>query len=215
MPTVGREEVDKSSWLEHSIELARRGSDSALGLLLAHYREYLLKIAEEELPSALAAKFGASDVVQETCLQASREFGKFHGKTDGELRGWLRQSLLHNLIDAQRKFVNCQKRNVHREAPIESAADLCGPTLAPQGESPLELAIQSERAAAVVKALERLTETERKVVVLRNFEDRSFPEIALEMGETVAAVQRLWSRAVDRVAELLSVDDSSVPRRPS
>ncbi len=45
----------------------------------------------------MRAKGGASDLVQETFLEAQRNFAQFRGKSRGEFRLWLRQILLHNL----------------------------------------------------------------------------------------------------------------------
>ena len=49
---------------------ARTGSRQALGQILESCRNYLLLIAGKELTSDLQAKGGASDLVQETFLEA-------------------------------------------------------------------------------------------------------------------------------------------------
>ena len=49
---------------------ARTGSSEALGQALQACRGYLLLLAERELDPDLRAKGGASDVVQETFLEA-------------------------------------------------------------------------------------------------------------------------------------------------
>ncbi len=79
------EEADDWS-VEASICSARDGSFSAVGKLLDYYRGYLLTIANGELSSDLVQKVAPSDLVQETCYQATRRFPQFQGKTDGELK---------------------------------------------------------------------------------------------------------------------------------
>ena len=45
-------------------------------------RAYLLLIAGREPDTQLRAKAGASDLVQETLLEAFRDFAGFHGDTE-------------------------------------------------------------------------------------------------------------------------------------
>jgi RNA polymerase sigma-70 factor, ECF subfamily len=56
---------------------ARAGSREALGQALEICRGYLLRVANQGLDAELRAKGGASDLVQETFLEAQRDFGRF------------------------------------------------------------------------------------------------------------------------------------------
>ena len=60
-------------------------------------------------------------MVQETFLEAQRDFGRFRGTTDGELRAWLRQLLLHNLANFARSYRGTEKRQVEREVHLGPA----------------------------------------------------------------------------------------------
>src|SRR5262249_59475811 len=98
----------------------------ALGQALEACRGYLLLIAQRELDSDLQAKGGASDLVQETLVDALRDFGRFHGESEAELQAWLRQLLLHNLVDFTRHYRQAKKRQIGRELELEggdSSAD--------------------------------------------------------------------------------------------
>ena len=81
---------DAARWLP----AAQAGSKEALGQLLDSCRGYLLLIANQELGPDLQAKGGASDLVQETLLDACRDFAHFQGNTEQELFGWLRRSII-------------------------------------------------------------------------------------------------------------------------
>src|SRR5580693_6799042 len=83
---------------------ARTGSSEALGEALQAYRAYLLLIAQQELDPELRAKGGASDLVQETFIDAQRLLGRFEGTTEGAWAAWLRELLLNNLTDFERRF---------------------------------------------------------------------------------------------------------------
>src|SRR5690348_7072097 len=102
---------DAAQWLAE----ARAGSREALGQVLEVFRGYLLLIADRELDPRLRAKGGASDLVQETFLEAQRDFVGFHGDSAEELRAWLRRLLLNNLANFTRQYRERAKRDVGRE----------------------------------------------------------------------------------------------------
>ena len=111
------------------VAAARRGSSEALGQALEACRLYLLSIADRQLDEDLRAKGGASDLVQETFLEAQRDFKQFRGSSPDELRAWLRQVLLHNVGAFTRRFRTTSKRAVGLEVALQTAgssADLGG-----------------------------------------------------------------------------------------
>ena len=115
---------------------ARAGSAEDLGLLLEYCRAYLLQVANGELDSDLRAKGGASDLVQQTFLEAQRDFPRFHGASADELRAWLRQLLIHNLANFARRYRQAGKRRLDREAAGGRGwADLADDTASPSGKA--------------------------------------------------------------------------------
>src|SRR3954451_25008813 len=98
---------------------ARQGSGEALGQLLESFRAYLLLIAQRELDPDLRAKGGASDLVQQTFLEAQRDFGDFRGAGGAEVAGWLRQILLNNLASFSRCFRETAKRRLASEVTLD------------------------------------------------------------------------------------------------
>ena len=78
---------------------ARCGTDDALGHLLECCRQYLLSVANAELDAHLRTKAGASDLVQETFLEAVRIVDRFHGDSLEELRLWLRAHFVQQAGD--------------------------------------------------------------------------------------------------------------------
>src|SRR5262245_28352327 len=105
---------DAGRWLAE----ARAGDREALGRALEVCRRYLLLIAERQLDADLRAKGGASDLVQETFLEAQRDFGRFEGTSEAELRGWLRRMLLNNLGHFTRRY-RTHKRAAGREVGLD------------------------------------------------------------------------------------------------
>src|SRR2546423_1075372 len=97
---------------------ARAGSNEALGQALEVCRAYLLRIANDGLDAALRAKGGASDLVQETFLEAQRDFPRFNGTSDAEWKAWLRQLLVHNAANFARRYRGTGKRRADRAVPL-------------------------------------------------------------------------------------------------
>jgi len=185
---------------EHLTE-ARAGSREALGQALQACRDYLLRIANQKLDADLQAKGGASDLVQETFLEAYRDFARFQGTTEAELLAWLRCLLLNNMANFTRYYRATGKRQVGREVRLEGGdsaragnADFIADTCSPSTE-----AMAHEKAEAVARALERLPEDYRRVITLRNQERREFDDIGRLMGRSTDAARRLWSRAIERL----------------
>src|SRR5947209_15008286 len=75
------------------LPLARGGDGEALGQLLELYRNYLMLMARLQLGRRIQGKFDAADLVQETFLEAHRDFAQFRGATERELIAWLRRIL--------------------------------------------------------------------------------------------------------------------------
>lgn len=185
-----------------SLERARRGSPEALGQVLELCRRYLLQIANAELDPHLQAKLGASDVVQETFLEAQRIFDRFDGNSPDELRAWLRAILLNKVSDQDRHFRGTAKRDLAKEVVLGTSA--VGP-LEPQVPTPTpsNVMMQQERAVALTAALDRLPSHYRQVIVWRQIEDLSFEEMADRLDRSVDAVRKLWWRAIQQLQEEL------------
>jgi RNA polymerase sigma-70 factor (ECF subfamily) len=192
---------DAAQWLP----AARAGSKEALGRAFEACRAYLLLVAGRELDPELLAKGGASDLVQETFLEAQRDFGAFHGTTEQELLAWLRRLLLNNLANFRRRYRETAKRQAAAEVPLDAAGSSAewADALAAGTPLPGDELIAQEQAAAVRQALARLPEEYRAVLVLRCQEDRSFEDIGRQMNRSANAAQKLWARALHRLQQEL------------
>jgi RNA polymerase sigma-70 factor, ECF subfamily len=192
---------DIARWLPQ----ARAGSREALGEVLEAYRAYLLLIANRQLDPELRAKGGASDVVQETFLEAQRDFAGFHGHSEDELQAWLRQLLLHNVANFARRYRGTDKRRLNREVGLEpeTPSGQGDRGLAADTPSPSGHAIADEEVRALHAALEKLPDDYRQVIVWRYQEGLGFDEIAQRFERSENAVRKLWFRAVERLEQEL------------
>ncbi len=185
---------------------ARNGSPDALGDALEACRAYLLTVAGQELDPALSAKAGASDLVQQTFLEAQRDFPQFAGVTEAELLSWLRRVLLNNVANFARAYRATGKRDVGREVELDggpSSADWRG-ALAGEATTPSGLVLQAEQLDALENAIARLPDEYRQVIEFRYRQERSFDEIGQLLGCSANAACKLWSRAVERLEKELA-----------
>jgi len=179
---------------------ARAGSRTALGEVLDECRNYLLLIANRELGEAIQSKVGASDLVQETFVEAQNIFARFEGKSRQELCLWLARILEFKLAQATRKFASTHKRDVRRERSLETLTQ--DEWLSVSADSAAETTCLSEKLAkfaALQAALQRLPPEHRLAIEMRSFEKRPFAELAVKLGRTTDAARRLWLRAVVRL----------------
>jgi RNA polymerase sigma-70 factor (ECF subfamily) len=198
--------------LEESLAAARAGSREALGQLLSQYHCYLLQVARREMARDLQTKGGASDLVQDTFLEAQRFFDRFAGHSGVELRAWLRCLLLHRTAKVGRRFRITQKRRLAREVRLDSSNPLAAtePLPAAAIPSPSAHLLAQERQQVVQQALDRLPDDYRRVMVLRYLREMTFEEIGREMRRSADAVRMLWARALERLKhELRSFGESA------
>jgi RNA polymerase sigma-70 factor (ECF subfamily) len=195
--------ADAAQWLA----AAQAGSREALGQVLENFRGYLLLVADRELDPELRAKGGGSDLVQETFLEAQRDFAQFRGASVEEFRAWLRRLLLNNVANFTRQYRRRAKRDVGREIPLEAGGSSHerGAGLAANTVSPSGAVLALEQAEALARALERLPADYRQVLAYRHDEQLTFEEIGQRMQRTANAARMLWLRAVERLQREMGV----------
>jgi RNA polymerase sigma-70 factor (ECF subfamily) len=184
---------------------ARRGDVPAQGDLLRRFEPWLRLLARVQLESRFAAKFDASDVVQQTLLEAVKAFPQFRGSTEAELTAWLRQILAHALAHEIRRYRGTAKRDITQEVSLEAelaqSSQRVGSLLAESGPSPSQQAARRELDVLLADVLARLPNDYRDVLIFRHLENLSHEEIAARMNRSVGAVRMLWVRALSALRE--------------
>ena len=121
LPDSSEPAIDSSSACEPGadpadlIALAKRDGAVALGRLLELYRNYLSLMARVQIGRRLQGKVDAADAVQETFLEAHRNFPQFRGSTEGEFVAWLRQILGARLSNLVRHYLGTKGRDIRLE----------------------------------------------------------------------------------------------------
>jgi RNA polymerase sigma-70 factor (ECF subfamily) len=189
------------------LRAARAGDQAAFGALLRLYERYLALLARLRIGRELQGKADPADVVQETFLEAHRNFGAFRGETEPELLAWLRQILATRLADLVRRYVGAKGRDVRLEqrlaAELDESAGGLDNVLVASATSPSRQAVRREQSVRLADALDALPEHYREVIILRHLEGLPFAEVAGRMGRTEDSVQKLWLRALGLLRESL------------
>lgn len=200
-------------FLPRWLRLARSGSVDALGKLLDMCRQYLLSVANQELRVKVRGKLAPSDLVQDTFLEAQRDFPGFRGESEADLMAWLRSILLHNVANAHRSFCQTDKRQVAREVALPTIVDR-NPQVEPAAPdaTPSAVVAAREQIGALRLALEQLPEHYRQVVIWRNFDLLEFEVIGQRLGRSPEAARKLWGRAIEQLQQLLDPSTTSEAR---
>jgi RNA polymerase sigma-70 factor, ECF subfamily len=166
---------------------------------LEKYRAYLHLLATLQIDRRLRAKVEASDIVQQTLVQAIGGWDQFRGQTDAETAAWLRQILARQLADAFRDLKR-QKRDVRRERSIEGSLEQSASRLqswlAADQTSPSQGAIASEQAVELANALAELPEAQWAAVTLHHFEGWTLEQVGEHIGRSPVAVAGLIKRGL-------------------
>ena len=186
---------------------AQKGSDVARGNLFDRYRTYLELLARVEVGRRLQTKVDAADLVQETFLEAHRNFGLFRGRSEPEFVAWLREILSGRICNLVRHYLGTQGRDLRREegwnVDLDQSSRAIDRGFFALQSTPSQHVAQREQGVLLADALARLPADYREVVVLRNFEELTFPEVARRMERSVDSVQKLWVRALANLRQAM------------
>ncbi len=181
----------------------------SISSLLAKYRPYLKLLASRKLDGTLGPRLSASDIVQQTQLEAFRGCGMFRGETEAQFVAWLKAILASKLAEATQTHIVTQKRSVKRERSFEtgdafdSGARDGIAVFEGKEESPSAAAMRGESAVTLAQAMEQLSERQYEAIRLRYIEGRSLSSIAESMESTEYAVAGLLKRGLVGLRGLL------------
>ena len=185
---------------------ARAGDNTALGQLSQRYGDYLKLLARLKLGQRLPGKVSGSDLVQETFLEAKKNFSRFRGTSEQELMAWLRRILAAQIAQSFRHHYR-DRRDVRLEQRLAEDLDRSSTGLARRlidtGTSPSMRAARHEAEVLLANGLAQLKPEHREVIILRNLEELSFQEVARRMGRSTAAIKSLWVRALTNLRRVM------------
>ena len=175
--------------------------------LFRMHAAWLKTLAQVAIDSQLQGKFSASDVVQQTLMEAWKDWGNCRGQSSNQRKAWLRGILANQMGKMVRHYRGTQKRLVAREVAVAECLENSAIRLDPwsrDSATPSHQAIANEQSLILTQTLERLPADYRQVLVMRHLEDLPHSEIARRMKRSEGAVRMLWVRALAQLRESMA-----------
>ncbi len=202
--------ASQNSLIVSLLARARAGDDGAREALFEKCRAYVGFMARSQMETWMKAKIDASDLIQQTMLDAHRGFERFRGESEGEWVVWLKTILQNNAVDFCRRYKGTEKRDAGREISLAQSASQSlfrgAPEPSDDGASPSEVIMQKENEILLADALSQLPDDYQEVIYLRNMQRLPFKDVADRMQRSQGAVQMLWLRALKQLQEQMRND---------
>jgi RNA polymerase sigma-70 factor (ECF subfamily) len=138
----------------------------------------------------------AEDLVQETCLRALRAIGRF--SADGNVKSWL-FTILRNVWLNQLR----QRRTAPHLVELD-ADENCANEPADAAQDPLTDYVSNVEREQVRAAIQQLPLAFREIILLREYEELSYQEIAALLDCPPGTVMSRLARARSKLRDLLS-----------
>jgi RNA polymerase sigma-70 factor (ECF subfamily) len=187
---------------EQIVERALGGDPDAFGEIVRRWERKIFALAFGMLGSAEDAR----DATQETFLSAFKNLAGFRG--DAKVSSWLHRIAVNQCITRQRRS------KVRAETGIEDEAEAAGEKFlaAPMHSSPASFAEKRERNEAVRRAVSTLPQELRQVVLMKEFEELTFQEIADSLQIPLSTVKSRLYTALSQLRMRLGKYSTEVAR---
>lgn len=175
---------------------------------MERFRKPLARMVERRMERQMKTRVDASDVVQDSYLEAWKHLSEYVANPVLPFVVWLRQIVSQQTVAAYRTHVVAQMRSAHRETSLDRAAapdesQILAEQLAGPIESPSDNAMREERRAILAETLNAMEPDEREILTLRHFDGFNSVESAEVLGISAAAASKRYIRAIKRLQGLL------------
>jgi RNA polymerase sigma-70 factor (ECF subfamily) len=186
------------------------GDREAIVELLARYRPRLRRMVALRLDPRLQGRVDASDVIQEGYLDALKRLEEYIRDPSLPFYIWLRFLVGQRVAEHHRRYLSRPGRDVGREVSIYRGAmpgvssGVLAARLLGKLTSPSQAAMRAERKLQLQEALNRMDPIDREILVLRHYEQMSNGDAAAALGLEKPAASKRYTRALERLEEILA-----------
>ena len=180
--------------------------DSAIGRLLERHRRYVKRLVTLRLDRRVKARVDDSDIVQEVTMEAARRMEKFVAQRPMPFQLWLRQITMDRIEMCHRRHLKAECRAVGREkwtVGTNAKSKSIAMQLSASDDTPSQLALRGEAIESIQRAIEKLTEEDQEILMLRHVEQLSNHEAAIVMNMNPSTSSSRYLRALRRLERLL------------
>ena len=192
-----------------------RGDEAALAALVELHLPWLREHVDKRLGQFLRRHGDADDYLQDAVLDFLRDAPRFQVRDGAQLRGLLAR-VVENTLRDKNDWFRAKRRDLGKNDTLPTDSVLALDPALQRSTTPSKDATRNEVRDWVRLGLELLEAEDRKIILAREYEDRSFVAIGEELGMTANAVRMRWVRAVARLAEVMKdLRGGTVPADPT
>lgn len=180
------------------IERSQNGDLESFEKLIEEYQILAFNIAYKMTSN----KEDASDMTQEALIKVFKSIKSF--RFDSSFSTWLYRIVTNSCIDMMRK--NSKIKTYSLDKPIEGDEGTYQRELPDNKDLPDEILEKREKREAVHRAIGKLPDKYRIMIVLRDIQDFSYEEISEVTELPIGTVKSRISRARNTLKEILSKD---------
>ena len=137
-------------------------------------------------------------------MEALRRLDDYLRQPPMAFRLWLRQITYDRLLMVRRQHIRAERRTVERDVALpDRSSVLLAQQLLAGGSSPSEQLAKRELARRVNRAVAELAETDREILLMRNFEGLTNQEVSQVLGVSSAAASQRYGRALLALRKIL------------
>ncbi len=214
---AARDEADERAAVQTAVRTARQADAKAAAGLLEQFRSRLKWFVKFRLGGRISSRVDASDVVQDTYLDASRQLDDLANLSSRSLLNVLKKMAGRRAVDSYRRHVRAMRRSVLREMPIDGPlannSDIRLVDILPSSTStPATKASRRDLLRAMREGLNKLSANDRQLLEMRHLQQRSVEEIAELLQTSRGVVTSRHLRALRRLRRILASElEASAP----
>jgi RNA polymerase sigma-70 factor (ECF subfamily) len=178
---------------------ASQGSQAAWTELYARHRAVMRTLVQCRIPARLRSRMETEDVLQSAFISAFQKLESFQYQGEDSLEAWLKEIIRHKLLDRVRyHYAACRdpdREHHQREASETGKIE----DLEADESSPLALLEAAERQTGILMDLDKLSEADQVIVIMRHVDHLTYAEIAEELGLTETTARRRCSEALEHL----------------
>ncbi len=184
--------TDRAQGFDDLLQQAREGSEEAARKLVERYEPVIRRVIRRKLDTRLHALFDSDDFTQEVWAAFfARAIQEYDFDSPEELVSFLLEVARKKVAEANRRHLQRQKYDLHRECPLESSAVREDKALVDRHPNPSDLFLAREEIRSLLKGLPAL---DRGAIALL-LEGNTQKEIAAQLGVTERTIRRVVRRA--------------------
>jgi RNA polymerase sigma-70 factor (ECF subfamily) len=163
------------------------GNEQAYNQLVLRYKEKVYWIVRRMIPD----HDDADDITQNVFIKAYQSLRSFKG--DSSFYTWIYRIAINLSLNEIRRKKFRKTFSIDEEIHQISSSD----------DQPIDVMVKEERTKRIKEAIERLPEKQKKVFLLRYYEELPYEEISKILHTSVGGLKANYFHAVKKIGEYL------------